>query len=159
MTEWKFKKDAEQVCSSDFWYDLTDGGYINETLKRKIIAIKDVSYTGDFGVQELVERSEDVLAEEGIIKEKHLMKEFFEMLAKASEKAAYGYDDVVRLINMGAVEKVLISEDMDENKVDEIEKIAEPRGTSVEIISVETREGVQLRDMGMIAAVLRYAAE
>jgi len=24
----KFKKDAKPTCSSDLWYDLTDGGYI-----------------------------------------------------------------------------------------------------------------------------------
>ncbi len=30
-------------------------------------------------------------------------------------------------------------------------------GSKVRIISVETREGVQLRDMGGIAAILRYA--
>lgn len=25
----KFKKDAEPVSTMDFWYDLTDGGYID----------------------------------------------------------------------------------------------------------------------------------
>ncbi len=28
ITKWKFKKNAEVQSSSDFWYDLTDGGYI-----------------------------------------------------------------------------------------------------------------------------------
>ncbi len=140
-------------------YEFAEGSYINETLKRKIIAVKDVSYTGDFGVQELVERSADILSEEEIIKEKQLMAQFFEMLAKASEKASYGYNDVLRLINMGAVETVLVSEELDDTSVEEIEKAADPMGTTVEIISVETREGVQLRDMGKVAAILRYAAE
>ena len=29
-------------------------------------------------------------------------------------------------------------------------------GTEIEVISVETREGVQLKEMGGVAAVLRY---
>jgi stalled ribosome rescue protein Dom34 len=29
-------------------------------------------------------------------------------------------------------------------------------GTEIALISVETREGVQLRDIGKIAAILRY---
>ena len=41
-------------------------------------------------------------------------------------------------------------------KVEEFEKEAENMGTKVEIISTETQEGVQLRDLGKVAAVLRY---
>lgn len=26
--DWKFKKDIKPVSSSEFWYDITDGGYI-----------------------------------------------------------------------------------------------------------------------------------
>ncbi len=26
--DWKFKENAEPVNSGEFWYDLTDGGYI-----------------------------------------------------------------------------------------------------------------------------------
>ena len=140
-------------------FDFAEGGYINETLRRKIIAIKDISYTGDFGVQELVERSEDILGEEEVIKEKILMRKFFEMLAKASEKVAYGFDDVMKCTNMGAVDVILVSESLEDDKVEELERAAELMGTTLEIVSVETREGVQLRDMGKVAAMLRYQVE
>jgi len=63
-------------------YDFIDGGYITTEVKNKIIAIKDLSYTGDFGLKELVEKSEDVLAKEEIITEKKIMTKFFELLAK-----------------------------------------------------------------------------
>ena len=36
---------------------------------NKVIAIKDLSYTGDFGLQELLERSEDILADEAVMEE------------------------------------------------------------------------------------------
>ncbi|MGE0793050.1 MAG: LAGLIDADG family homing endonuclease [Candidatus Woesearchaeota archaeon] len=140
-------------------FEFADGNYINETLKRKIIAVKDISYTGEFGVTELVERSEDVLAEEEVIKEKQLMRRFFELLSKASEKAAYGFDDVLKYTEMGAVETILVSEELDDNDIEILEKASDLVGTNLEIISVETREGVQLRDMGKVVAILRYSVE
>ncbi|MCA9477828.1 MAG: peptide chain release factor aRF-1 [Nanoarchaeota archaeon] len=140
-------------------YDFVDGGYITDQLKRKIIAIKDLSYTGEFGLQELVEKSEDVLAEEEIVHEKLLMRRFFEMLATASDKVGYGYDDIVRFTEMGAVDTILVSEVLEDEKIEKLEELAQTVGTEVEVISVDTREGVQLKDMGKVAAILRYPVE
>lgn len=140
-------------------YDFVEGGYITDQLKRKIIAIKDLSYTGDFGLQELLEKSEDVLAEEEVIKEKLIMRQFFELLATNEKKASYGYDDVLRLTKTGAVDTILVSEDLEEAKLVELEENANQLGTTIEIISTDTREGVQLKDMGRVAALLRYAIE
>jgi len=57
---------------------------------------------------------------------------------------------------MGAVDTLLLSEDLLDTEIEEFETIAKQFGTTVELISVETREGVQLRDMGGVAAILRY---
>ena len=35
-------------------YTFVEGNYINNELKKKIIGIRDLSYTGDFGFQELI---------------------------------------------------------------------------------------------------------
>jgi len=137
-------------------YELVDSGYITNDVKKKIIAIKDLSYTGDFGLQELVDKSEDVLAAEGVIDEKKAMGRFFELLAKKPNMVSYGYAEVKKNLEMGAVDTLLLSESLEEAVIEEMEKIAEGLGTAVKIISTETREGVQLRDMGKIAAVLRY---
>jgi len=61
-------------------YDFIDSGYITTEVRNKIIAIKDLSYTGEFGLQELVDKSQDVLSKEGITEEKQLMGKFFEVL-------------------------------------------------------------------------------
>lgn len=137
-------------------YDLVDGNYITGDVKKKIIAIKDLSYTGDFGVQELVDKSQDVLAKEEIATEKAIMGKFFELLSKNPAKVSYGEAEVMNNIKTGAVETVLLSEELSDEKIDEFEKETEPVGTEVMIISTETREGVQLRDIGKIAAILRY---
>ena len=53
---------------------------------------------------------------------------------------------------------MLVSEELDDKKMEEFEKEAGQVGTNVRIISTETSEGVQLRDLGKAAAILRYEA-
>ena len=133
-----------------------DSGYITDQVKRKIIALKDLSYTGDFGVQELLDKSEDILAEEDVMEEKKLMQAFFNKLAKEPGKVAYGEREVMEDIKMGVVDIVLLSESIDEKKIEEIELEAEKMSSKVQIISTVTREGNQLKDLGGYAAILRY---
>lgn len=137
-------------------YDFVDGAFIPTELKKKIIGIKDLSYTGPFGVQELVDRSDDLLAAEDIVAEKKIMGKFFELLARKPTMVSYGYAEVKRATEMGMVDTILLSEANDEQVIDELDQVAKPFSTDVRIISTETREGVQLRDMGKIAAILRY---
>jgi peptide chain release factor subunit 1 len=136
--------------------DWIDGNYVTDQLKRKVIAVKDLSYTGDFGLNELVDKSQDVLANEEIAKEKELMQRFFDILSKQQKKVAYGKEQVIDALKKAAVEIVLLSEDVPDDEIEMFEEEAEKYSSSVEIISAETREGVQLRDMGKYAAILRY---
>lgn len=137
-------------------YEFVDGNFITTEVKNKIIAIKDLSYTGEFGLQELVEKSEDVLANEDIAEEKKIMNKFFDILGKTPGKAAYGKDDVMNKIKMGAVDTVLLSESLDDEVINEFSVEAEKMSTNIFLVSTETREGVQLKEIGKIAAILRY---
>lgn len=84
--------------------------YVTGDVKKKIIGSKDLSYTGEFGLQELLEKSEDLLAAEEVSEEKNIMQKFFHELSKDTGLAAYGKDDVMTAIGYGAVETVLISD-------------------------------------------------
>ena len=137
-------------------YDFIDSGYITTEVKNKVIAIKDLSYTGDFGLQELLEKSEDVLAEESVMDEKKIVGRFFELLSAKPGIVSYGVEEVMKNLKMGTVETLLISETLEDEKIEEFEKEAEKMGTDVKIISIETREGAQLNDLGRVAAILRY---
>ena len=106
-------------------YDFVDSGTITDQVKQKIIAIKDLSYTEDFGLQELVDKSQDVLANEEISTEKALMQRFFEKLAKNQKEVAYGEIQVRKAVEQGAADIVLLSESVDENKIEEFEKARE----------------------------------
>jgi peptide chain release factor subunit 1 len=136
--------------------EFLDYNYITDQLNRKIIAVKDLSYTGDFGLQELLDKSQDVLSDEEISKEKNIMEKFFTMLAKEPDKVAYGRDIVYTELCAGAVDCVLLSDSIDDETIEQFEEAAKEFGTSVVLISTDTREGVQLRDMGKVAAFLRY---
>ena len=136
--------------------EFLDYNYITDQLNRKIIAIKDLSYTGDFGLQELLDKSQDVLSDEEISKEKTIMERFFTLLAKEPDKVAYGKDIVYTELCAGAVDSVLLSDSLDDETIEKFEEAAKEFGTSVVLISTDTREGVQLRDMGKVAAFLRY---
>lgn len=140
-------------------YDFVDSGVLTADVKNKIIAIKDLSYTGDFGLQELLDKSQDELAHEEIAKEKKIVGQFLELLATEPNKVAYGEINVKYALEQGAVETLLLSEALDEPKLDELDAIAKNFSTDVIIISTETREGAQLRDIGRIGAILRYALQ
>jgi len=52
---------------------------------------------------------------------------------------------------------LLLSDALDDKNIDDFEAVAKKYGTTVNIISTETREGVQLRDLSKIGAILRFA--
>ncbi len=131
-----------------------NGAYINNELKKKVIGIKDIAYTDESGLHELVEKSQDILAEAELVKEKQIVQELLTFLATDSDKVVYGRIDVNKALEYGAVEKLLLSESL--NDILEYEEKATKTGTQVFIVSVDTKEGQQLRDLGGIAAILRY---
>lgn len=136
--------------------EFVDGDSINNQLKPKIIGILDLSYTGDFGLQELVDKSKDLLAKEEVMKEKELMIKFFTLLGKEPNKVVYGISEIKKALELGAVDIILISENVEDEIISELEEEAEKTSANVQIISIESREGEQLKEIGGIAAILRF---
>jgi len=131
--------------------------YLNNELQKKVIAIQDLTYTNESGLHHLVEKSAEVLEKEVIAEEKKIMEKFFTLLAKEIEKTAYGKEPVENALQAGAVELLLISEDIDDKIIEHFEDLAKTTGTDIKLISVYTKEGIQLKHLGGIAAILRYA--
>ncbi len=139
--------------------ELLDKGQITDQVKRKILALKDVAYTDESGLHELLEKCQDDLAHEGVIEEKNIVQEFLFRLAHDRGKVSYGLEHVKKALDMGAVDKLLLSESLDDETIEELEEMAGKFGTKVIMISVDTREGVQLRDLGKVAGLLRFPIE
>lgn len=87
-----------------------DGDFLDYTIKKKILGVVDTSYTGEHALNEVLEKSEDIIKEASVIKERKLMDRYFEELAKPDGLGIYGLDDVVKAVKNGNVDIVLISE-------------------------------------------------
>lgn len=136
--------------------DFMQKGHLTGDLMKKVIAIRDLSYTGDFGLQELLEKSADVLASEEVAQEKDIVNQFLKLLATNEFKASYGKDEVMKNLLNGVVDTLLLSETLEDKEIEQFEETAIKFSTTVKIISTDTREGQQLRDLGKVAAILRY---
>jgi peptide chain release factor subunit 1 len=85
--------------------------YLHHELKKKVVEILDTSYTDESGLRELLNKAQDVMSELDLMKEKGVMQEFFGEIRKPDGGlSAYGEGMVRNALEMGAVDKLLISE-------------------------------------------------
>ena len=96
--------------------DFEEGDYLDYRIKDKIINIVDTSYTGDFGIREVIDESTDALEEMDIMREKKLMKKFLSGLISENGLSTYGEKQVRQNLQMGAVETLLLSENLKTNR-------------------------------------------
>ena len=113
-----------------------EGEYLHHELQNKVIGLFDVGYTDESGLYELVEKAKDVLEEVDLIREKKLMQRFLKEVAKDG-LAAYGEEEVRRYLELGAVDTLLLSEDLRYERV----KYRCPKCGKEKVITV--REGVE----------------
>lgn len=88
------------------------GDFLNYQVKQKLLGVKDTSYTGEYGLKELVKRAEDLLAKATVVKERQLLDKFFSELKKGGN-VVYGVKETVKALEAGALDILLISEKFD----------------------------------------------
>ena len=81
-------------------------------LKDKVLVIVDTSYTGEEGIREVIAKSADDLENLDIMHEKKLVQKFIKELIKEKGLASYGEKEVRNNLIMGAVDTLLLSEDL-----------------------------------------------
>jgi protein pelota len=126
--------------------------------KGKIIT-ETINSIGETGLRELFSTGKLNLVEKELqlTKESKLIEEFLEKLSK--EKADYGIDQVKTQIDLGAVEKLIVSETFllqNRNKTEKIMDLAEKIGSEVNIISSKNPQEKTIQNMGGVIAILRY---
>jgi peptide chain release factor subunit 1 len=94
-----------------------EGGYMNYQLQQKVLGIIDIGYSGEEGIEELIENSSDMLKGVRYTEEKKLVQKFLENLAKETGIVAYGEKEVRELLNQSAVDTLLLSEALDTIRV------------------------------------------
>jgi len=90
-----------------------DGEFLSYDIKKKILGVLDTSYSGMPGMQELVERSDELLKEASIMREMKVLERFFGEFAKDSGLAIYGLHEVIEALKAGSIETLLLSDGFD----------------------------------------------
>jgi peptide chain release factor subunit 1 len=97
--------------------DFMKGPYLSNEIKGKVIDLFDVTYTDEDGLRELVNSASETLSDFAVMEEKKIVSAFLEQVAKDG-LAAYGTNEIVRLLDAGAVQTLLISEGLDRSAVE-----------------------------------------
>lgn len=99
--------------SADFKTELSQSDMFDPRLQAKIIKIVDVSYGGENGFNQAIELAADALANVKFIQEKKLIGRYFDEISQDTGKYCFGVDDTLRALEMGAVDILIVWENLD----------------------------------------------
>lgn len=136
--------------------EFIEGEFLQTKLREKIIGRVDIGDVDESGLKELVEKSRDLLEGQEIVHEKKILEKFFENLGERPELTFYKEPDVKKALEYGAVDLLVISKDYDKESSREFLELAQNIGSTVEIVSSETTEGEQFKNLSGIGAILRF---
>jgi len=136
--------------------EFLDGEYLTDKLNEKVIGRIDVGDSDESGLKELVEKSKELLANQEIVYEKKLLEKFFQTLGEDPEMVDYKEDKIRKALQYGAVDTLILSKQLDKEKMKELKKLAEEISAKVEIVSTDTTEGEQFQKLSGMGALLRY---
>ena len=65
-------------------------------------------------------------------------------------------EDTKQALKYGAVDTLILSKNTNKKISKELQKIAKSMGSNIEIVSTDTEEGIQFKNLGGIGAILRF---
>ena len=78
----------------------------------KILGVYDTGYTDEYGLQELLEKAQDLLREEAAAKERKVLERFMQERVR-NGLATYGYENTKEALESGKAGTLILSEDAD----------------------------------------------
>ncbi|KAM0675663.1 translation termination factor eRF1 [Gurleya vavrai] len=139
--------------------------FMDNRLKEKVIKIVDTNYGGENGLNEAIELCGDILKDVKFSKEKKIINTFFDEIKTDTGKYCYGIKDTMNCLEMNAVETLIVFENCEYKKDDElfVDWIAENYkdfACNLEMVSDKSGEGTQfVEGFGGIGGILRYKVE
>lgn len=85
-------------------------------MAAKILKVVTVSHGGEDGFNQAIEISVEVLSNVKFIQEKKLIGKYFEEISLDTGKYVFGVDDTMSALEMGAVETLIVWENLDFNR-------------------------------------------
>ncbi|MED5271818.1 MAG: peptide chain release factor aRF-1 [Candidatus Thermoplasmatota archaeon] len=125
-----FKKSAERACN--YWLPMisdmkgiiiggpgatkdyvVNGNYFHHEIQKKILPTRfDVGYSNESGLRELVENAGSIMEEIELDTERRIVDKFLMEIMKPYPKATYGEKMVKNALEQGAVNTLLLSENL-----------------------------------------------
>ena len=102
--------------SADFKNDLNQSDLFDQRLQSKVIKVVDVSYGGENGFNQAIELASETLSNVKFVQEKKLIGKYFEEISQDTGKICYGVDDTLKALELGAVEVLIVYENLEMNR-------------------------------------------
>ncbi|KAG0355500.1 Polypeptide release factor (eRF1) in translation termination [Podila minutissima] len=99
--------------SADFKTELSQSDLFDPRLQAKVIKIVDVSYGGENGFNQAIELSAEALSNVKFVQEKRLISKYFDAISQDTGKYCFGIEDTLKALDMGAVETLIVWENLD----------------------------------------------
>jgi protein pelota len=143
--------------------------YVRNTtpdIAQSIVDVKSVNSAGLSGIKEALRSGvlTKTLKHVRIAEETRLIEELLERIGRETQNATYGFDEVAKAAQYGAVKKLLVAdaalrETSDEKRtaLESIMRQVEEKSGQVVILSTEHEAGAKLQGLGGVAALLRFS--
>ena len=115
--------------SADFKTELSQSDMFDPRLAAKVIKVVDVSYGGENGFNQVsdvsnhpcrsltgiqaIELAAESLANVKFVQEKKLIQRYFDEISQDTGKYCFGVDDTLKALELGAVETLIVWENLD----------------------------------------------
>ncbi|KAI0807052.1 peptide chain release factor eRF/aRF subunit 1 [Fomes fomentarius] len=99
--------------SADFKTELSQSDMFDPRLGAKIIKVVDVSYGGENGFNQAIELAAEALSNVKFVQEKRLIQKYFDEISQDTGKYCFGIDDTLKALELGAVETLIVWENLD----------------------------------------------
>ena len=93
--------------------------YLDYRLQNNVIETLDISYSGEEGVREIIDKINDlgIMAEYRLMEEKRVVKKFMLEVHSTNGLAIYGILDVIKALQNGFVSMVIVTDDINFVKI------------------------------------------
>jgi peptide chain release factor subunit 1 len=114
--------------------DFLEEGGLDYRLKDKVLAVVSACCANEYGVVEAIKNAQEQLKESEYVHAKEVMERVMYYAVKKSDYIVYGRDRVLKALEMGMAEAVVVAEELGEDVVLEVIMKAEEKGVKVEVV-------------------------
>jgi protein pelota len=135
-------------------------------IANSVVDVKSVNNSGVAGIYEAMRSGVLLKAMKHlrVVEETEVMEEILKRLGRNEQNVTYGFEEVKKVAEVGAIETLVLADTMlretsDDERLllEDLMKNVEQKGGKIMVISTEHEAGAKLIALGGIAALLRFA--